>query len=1149
VLDPDTLHPSATLIDILERRAAEDGDRLAYTFVVDGEREEISLTFAELERRTRALAARLQALGRIGDRVLVLCPAGLEYVVAALASLYGGFVTVPTYAPEVGRHAAQLTDVMRDSGAQIGVTTYELLPQLLEVPELSRVQWVTVDRENPPWDDGPTGSPLPSADPWTRPPVDPDSLALVLYTSGSTSRPKGVMFSHRNLLDPARTISSLISDPRDERMVVATAPHVSDSVRTGIAYPLYRCIPVISIAPEALSERPARWLETISRVRGTTSFAANFLFDLSVRSIPPEARAALDLSCVRYLRNSGEAVRADTVARFEEYFAPCGLRPGAIRSAYGLSEAPGVAQSLPGHPITLGTFDRARLENGEAVVVPPEAGVAGRTLVGQGPPTTGQRLEIVDPHALTRCAPGRVGEIWTSGPHVARGYLNRPEETQAAFGARLADTGEGPFFRTGDMGFLHEGELFIAGRLKEIIIIRGRNLYPVDLEASLQDCHPALAGHAAAAFAIEVDGEERLAIVHEVDAPLTPSPSPMLGEGSDSGPGGGGLSDIISAIRQTVFAQHGVQAHTVFLVPPDIIPRLGVGKLGRTECRSRLLSGTLPVLRQDVLDPASLHGRVPPRTPTERTLAGIWEQVLEVEGVGIHDAFADLGGDSLLSMQILLGIKEAGLPVTTEDIYRHRTIAALAAAIDVRRTTVSTNGRPLVGSIPLTSNQLWLLEGDTPWAVGEVVLTQRASEVGALDTVVLERAAQQLVFHHDALRLRCVHTVDGWRAEYVGHTPPGLVSVCDLSDLPAGEQQTHVPGEIRRVRESIDVRGGPLVRLGLLRLGDARDLVVLCLHHLISDLLSTQILIRDLDTLYSQLARGLPPELPARTATITDWLKRSASFARSDTARQDVAYWTRVVAHQPSKIPPDFPKGSRRPGREQVVAVWLGREQTRELKNLRRLSLSLSDAIHYALARALSEATRSSTVLFMTLSHSRGPLFADLDLSRTVGFLASPFLVLLDVGGEAAAGHVEGARAVRAQMEAIPHHGMGYGILLNHGSAAVRTQLTGPGNSSRIQLNYWGETERPYSGLSIFRPAAKRETTSSQTAGEAQLVPWHSRIEVTASIVRGDLLLWMPYHERAYHAATIEALADRMIAILRELSQAVTNSRVPSLHA
>jgi non-ribosomal peptide synthase protein (TIGR01720 family) len=1091
------------MVDLLGWRATRDGSRPSHTVVVDGERWEVSLTFAELDRLARALGGQLQSAGQKGDRVLVLCPVSLEYTAAVFGCLYRGLVAVPAYAPDVGAQSGRLQQIVRDSGAKVGVTTHGMLPQLLTIPGLDRLHWIIVDRMT-----------VEGADAWKKPAIGRHDLALLLYTSGSTATPKGVMLTHWNLLHAAQALRSMLGQSAADRTVVVTPPHHSASILPGITYPVYAGVPVTTLAPELVSERAARWLETMSRIRATISDAPNFLFDLAVQSVRPEERLALDLSGVRFIRNGGESTRADTIKRFEEYFAPCGLRPGTVRPGYGLSEAPRISYSHAGAAVTYRRFDREQLQQRGVVLRAGSNPSDGRRLVGQGVSTRLVRIEIVDPGTRLRCESGRVGEIWTSGPNVARGYWNQPEETRAAFEATFADTSEGPFFRTGDLGFVHEGELFITGRLKEVIVIRGRNLYPVDVEASLQDCHPALESHAAAVFSLDVADDERLAIIHEVREAAV----------RDQG------EEIISAIRQTVSRRHGVQAHTVALVRPGSIPRIGQGKIGRAECRNRLLAGALSILIHDVLDPSSplptTTARAP-RTATERALLGIWEGVLKVKGIGVDDTFADLGGDSLLSMQILLAIREAGLVVSDEDLFRHDTIASLSRAIDARARDRAVDAGPAVGSVPLTTHQAWLLEQSDFEAATAVLEAGRP-----LDPALLEKAIQLLMFHHDALRLRCYRTEEGWQAKYLGHTPPGHVSFADLSLIEPQDLAARVLAEIERVKAGLDAERGPMLRAGLIRVGPVRNLVVLAIHPVVVDGLSKAILVRDLDSVYGQLAGGQPVRLPPRTATIAQWLRRAAELARSDTMRREAVYWRRVIGLPRTTLPVDFPRQPRAVGKEQVVSAWLGRERMTGLHRWgRQAGTSVSDAVHYALARALSEELGTETVLLETSSHGRSPLFPDIDLSRTVGLLVRQFPVLLQL--DRAADHAEGVRAVRAQMQAIPHHGLGYEILIDLADEDLSAPLA-VGPNPPITLHYEGDIlGSVYDGLELFR--VTREWEAEDKAEQKREVHRHSHIDISASIEDGDLLLWVTYHDRAYRVATIERMTGRMIEILTHL--------------
>jgi non-ribosomal peptide synthase protein (TIGR01720 family) len=1095
---------TGTLIEGFRRRAAFEGDASAYTIVVDGEREEVSLSFAELDHRARGIAGRLQSLGKKGDPVLLLCPDSLEYIVGALGCLYAGMVLVPGQALGLQIEADRLTRLAEGSGARVGVTTRESLPRVLAIPELSRLRWVMADEAN----EGARES-------WAEPGIDADDLALVIFTSGSTAEPKGVVLSHRSVLHAGERMTGPPGERGGDRRVLITPPHFAAGM-VGILYSLVAGIPVTHVPPDVVSARPARWLENVSRIGATMSGAPNYLYDLSIQAFPAAARDELDLSAVRLLWNAGESVRADTIARFEAHFAPCGLRPGVVRPAYGMSEGVGTT-AKPGAPLTLLTVDRVQLQHGEVAYISARA-EGGRQLMGLGGPPPDLSLEIVDPMTRTRGEPGRVGEIWASGPSIARGYWDRPAETRAAFAAYLADTGEGPFFRTGDLGFVDQGELFITGRLKELIIIRGRNLYPVDIEASLQGCHPALRGQAAAAFALDDGGEERLAIVHEV-------------RGSEEIPA------IISAIRQVVTTHHGVQAHAVALVPPGAIPRAGHGKIGRNECRERLIAGSLPILAKDVLDPLTTRQSTPyvaPRTDTERALAGVWQRVLKLPRVGIHDNFADLGGDSLLSMQVLLAAEDVGLDLRVADLRRHGTIAELAEAIDTRREEKRATRGPREGRASLLPRQLYLLrqgEAASSWAVETYALQADVP----LDAAILERCLQHLHFHHDALRLRCTRTGRGWSAEYSSHTPTDLALSRDLSAEPEPRLAERVTEEVAELCRSLDVTEGPLLRALHLRLGPAKELLVLAAHHLVTDAYSVAILVGDLDTLYRQLAASETPRLSPPTATLEEWQQQAIAFAHSDRASAEVAYWIEIATHAPTSLPLDFSGTPRRSGREEVVQVRVDADATGRLRSLHRQGLGLPDVIHYALARALREEAGSETAHFWTISHGRGSVLPAVDLSRTVGFLVRGYPVRFEP--PESEDELEAARDVKRQLEQIPHRGMGFEILQNYSPhRVVRQQLARW--EPPVRLNYVGYLDHLEARLHVFRLAEGWGEALDQSRLRSERVPWSPRVEV-AIRPRGERLdLRLTYHSSAYLRSHVERFAGRIVDALGRLAAA-----------
>ncbi|HYH46802.1 MAG TPA: fatty acyl-AMP ligase, partial [Thermoanaerobaculia bacterium] len=497
------------LVDLLRRRARQPAGLPAYTFLRDGEVEEEALSFAALDERARAVAAALQGVAAPGERALLLFPAGLDFVAAFFGCLYAGVVAVPAYPPGGRRPQPRLRAIARDAEVKVVVTTAALAERRAEVaalvPEVGAAAWVAVD-----------ALPVDLAELWTETSPGPDALAFLQYTSGSTSDPKGVRVTHGNLLHNEELIRQAFGQSA-ESVIVGWLPLYHDMGLIGnVLQPLYVGARCVLMSPLAFLQQPARWLRAVSRYRATTSGGPNFAYDLCVRKVQPGLVEELDLSSWRLAFNGAEPVRAATLARFAETFGPCGFRREAFYPCYGLAEATlFVSGGEPGRGARAAEFGAEALAGHRAAA--PRQGEAARELVGCGAGWGGQRIVIADPESGAVCGPEGVGEIWLAGPRVAAGYWNRSEETERAFGARLVG-GEGPFLRTGDFGFVGAGgELFVTGRLKDLLILRGRNVYPQDLELTAEDSHPGLRPGSSAAFAVEVEGEERAVLVCELD--------------------------------------------------------------------------------------------------------------------------------------------------------------------------------------------------------------------------------------------------------------------------------------------------------------------------------------------------------------------------------------------------------------------------------------------------------------------------------------------------------------------------------------------------------------------------------------------------------------------------------------------------------
>lgn len=478
-------HPfdAATLMEILKGRAIHQPDQVAYKFLVDGETETISLTYQKLDRICRAIAAHLQSISQRGERALLLYQPGLDYITAFWGCLYAGIVPIPAYPPRPNRSLSRIMGILEDAQSHLALTTESVLPslqrQLAQVPQLQKLNWVATDQI------GESGS-----DRYEAVSIDPESLAFLQYTSGSTATPKGVMISHRNLMHNSGWIYEKFGHNKDSIGMIWLPPYHDMGLIGGIIQPLYGGFPVVLMSPLMFLQRPIRWLQAISRHGATTSGGSNFAYDLCVRRVTPDQIETLDLSSWDLAFNGAEPISHEVLEKFARTFASCGFNPRAFYPCYGMAEATlMVSGGDKTQPPTLKTIQASSLEQHQAIATNGHTDNT-RTVVGCGSSLEDQAIVIVDPSTGIPCEAGQVGEIWVSGPSIAQGYWNRPSETESTFSQYLATTGEGPFLRTGDLGFIENGELFITGRLKDVIIINGRNHYPQDIEWTVEQSHP-----------------------------------------------------------------------------------------------------------------------------------------------------------------------------------------------------------------------------------------------------------------------------------------------------------------------------------------------------------------------------------------------------------------------------------------------------------------------------------------------------------------------------------------------------------------------------------------------------------------------------------------------------------------------------------
>jgi acyl-CoA synthetase (AMP-forming)/AMP-acid ligase II len=597
----------SSLVELLRWRAFEQPEHRIYTYLVDGETEGGNLTYEALDSQARAIGALLQSYRASGERALLLYPAGLEFISAFFGCLYAGVTAVPLPPPNTAqpqRALSRFRAIANDAQPTVVLTTSSIFAKIeglfTQAPGLRTLRWIATDKI--------VGG---VADEWSDPAATTETLALIQYTSGSTAIPRGVMVSHGNLLENSAHISRAFEITSDDVSVTWLPVFHDMGLTNGIIQPMFGGRSCILMPPQSFLQRPVRWLEAISKYKATISGGPNFAYELCARKITEEQRIALDLSSWRLAYDGAEPVRADTLKRFAAAFASCGFRPNFFYPCYGLAEATLIVSGglVKDEPI-LRTIQVSELEhNHNGVVGTPDRRVNLRTLVGCGHAVADTKIVIVNPVSLTACAPDEVGEIWVSAPSVAQGYWNRPEETEIAFRAYLTDTGEGPFLRTGDLGFLGDGELFVTGRLKDLIIIGGRNLYPQEIELTVQQSHPAVRPACCAAFSVEVADEERLIVAAEVEPRYESNGHTANGNGNGNGNGHGNgngtsrphhngrlpldVDALVRAIRRAVAEEHDVRVHAVLLLRAGSIPKTSSGKLQRSACQAGFLDGTL----------------------------------------------------------------------------------------------------------------------------------------------------------------------------------------------------------------------------------------------------------------------------------------------------------------------------------------------------------------------------------------------------------------------------------------------------------------------------------------------------------------------------------------------------------------------------
>lgn len=989
------------LWEVCRRRAREQPDDIAFTYLDPEEGEEQDLTYADLDDRALRIAASLQRRGLIDQPVLLSFPTGLEYISALLGCMYAGAIAVPAYPIEPMRAKRTL--------ARLEVMLASCRPKaVLAAPDglslLSGMVGRALDGVEPlalpDLLDGPD-------DRWTPGSSDVSRIALLQYTSGSTLDPRGVMVTHANILFQVTRIGDW---DLPDACGASWLPLFHDlGLFGGVFAPLYAGRRAVLMPPTSFVMRPLSWLEAITRFRATTSGAPTFGYDLCANKARPEDLEGLDLSSWRIALVGAEAVRWESLERFARVFEPCGFRMEAFLPAYGLAEAGlGVTAGPIDQAPIVRSFSIAKLEENVAESVEPkDPAIPSREFVGCGKPLESLDVRIVDLSTSAPAPEGRIGEIWVRGPGVARGYWNDAERTRLVFRNALGRHHD--FMRTGDLGFFHDGEIFIAGRRKELIIIGGRNFYPTDIEKTASECDKRLVGQAAAAFSVERGGRERLVLVQEV----------RRAEKVDA-------DKLISLLRRRIQEEHEAPVDGVVLLRPGSIPRTTSGKVQRSACREALIEDRLAAAAS-WFSPGYLGEDKPRRVDSspknaDEILVWLTEQVARQIGVPLETINPDdpLGVYVLDSVTIVaMGLQLQdwlGREISPLDLMQATSLAELAGSLaDVsasppREAATHANGEaneapatPIEAAVdqptaalvngshspakspatPPADPRLAALSAEEKRELLKKLIGQKANRLAVNPTAVprtsaaedsLSRGQTALWFLHQASPTSPAYNFL-YVAKMAGHIDveslrrafsrlcerhPSLRAVFPLEEgrpvqrvkpdggfafafrkAPGLDEDELVAMARADADRPFDLAAGPLLRATVIERGDKDFVLYVVTHHIVADLWSMDAMLRELRVLY-RAERGAALRLAPLPASYLDYVRWQNDLVASAKGERLWKRWKERIegADQLLDLPTSKPRGGATERRGATKAWILDADLSAQVNNLARAESS-----------------------------------------------------------------------------------------------------------------------------------------------------------------------------------------------------------------
>ncbi|PRW90585.1 non-ribosomal peptide synthetase [Pseudomonas fluorescens] len=882
----DAFELPRTLVQSLQQRAAQTPDQVALRFLAESAEHSVVLSYRDLDQRARTIAAALQANAGLGERAVLLFPSGPDYVAAFFGCLYAGVIAVPAYPPESTRrhHQERLLSIISDAEPRLLLTIASLSEGLAQIENAPKVLSVdTLEAQQ--------------ADQWVEPDLKADDIAFLQYTSGSTALPKGVQVSHGNLVANEVLIRRGFGiDLNPDDVIVSWLPLYHDmGLIGGLLQPIFSGVPCVLMSPAYFLGRPLRWLEAISEYGGTISGGPDFAYRLCSERVSESALERLDLSRWRVAYSGSEPIRLDTLERFAEKFAACGFTTNNFFASYGLAEA------------TLFVAGGTRGRGIPALRLDEQALAANRAEPGQGPAImscgTSQpnhAVLIADPHTLTELPDQCVGELWATGPSIAHGYWRNPQASAKTFVQHAGRT----WLRTGDLGFIRDGEVYITGRLKDLLIVRGHNLYPQDIEQTIEREVEVVRKGRVAAFAVNDQGLEGIGIAAEISRSVQKILPPEA---------------LIKAIRQAVAEACQQAPSVVVLLNPGALPKTSSGKVQRAACAIRHADGSLDSYAQFPGQPGQAS-EVALESDLQQQIAAIWCEQLQLAHVAGDDHFFLLGGNSITATQVVARLRESlGLELSLRLLFEAPTLAAFATAV----AQLQQDGGVAQGAIHVLSRQEDLpqsLAQNRLWITWQLDPHSSAYTIpgalhlrGELDEDALRQSFQQLIQRHEALRTR-FYERDGQAFQRVEATADFELSIIDLSDLPNTEREARAQ-EVRedQARSPFDLETGPLLRVTLVRLDDEEHQLLVTLHHIIADGWSLNILIDEFSRLYAAAAQGQSLELPPLALQYADYGSWQRQWLAEGEGQRQLTYWKAQLGdeHPALNLATDHPRAAQ----------------------------------------------------------------------------------------------------------------------------------------------------------------------------------------------------------------------------------------------